>query len=256
MRARFLMMVCALPFSLWAQPTFFGVGAQTSDQDKMYRLNWATDLPITGGGFAYTAAISLWDASLPRPTETEILRLDPTTINRFDRGATTNLSQPINTLSDVGMLVGGMSPALLYLDPAVRADGWDVALMGFEMAMINLAFTQTAKVFTRRYRPYMYNPNYPLEDKLTDPDGAHSFWSGHTSIASSMSFYTAKVFNDYHPDSPWRYAVWGAAAVVPAVTGWGRVGAGKHYYSDVIVGYITGALIGCWAHRLCNSGTQ
>ncbi|MEL6536147.1 MAG: phosphatase PAP2 family protein, partial [Bacteroidota bacterium] len=65
-----------------------------------------------------------------------------------------------------------------------------------------------------------------------------------------MSFCTAKVFNDYHPDSPWRYAVWGAAAVVPAVTGWARVGAGKHYYSDVIVGYITGALIGYWVPEL------
>ncbi|HAA22628.1 MAG TPA: hypothetical protein DCP28_29120, partial [Cytophagales bacterium] len=194
--------------------------------------------------FAINTAVTAWDASLPLPTEYQILQLDPTTINSFDRGATTNLSDPINTISDLGLLVGGVSPWLLYLDPAVRADKWDVALMSLEVTMVNLAFTQTAKVFSRRFRPYMYNPDYPLEDKVGDPDGFHSFWSGHTSIASSMSFYTAKVFNDYHPQSPWRFAVWGAAIAVPAVTGWARVGAGKHYYSDVIVGYLTGAAIG------------
>ena len=31
---------------------------------------------------------------------------------------------------------------------------------------------------------------------------------------------------------------------MPAVTAWARVGAGKHFASDVIVGYLTGAAIG------------
>lgn len=248
MRTVIALLFCLSPFGAVAQ-----LATPAESDTKPYRTTLWVDGGIILGSLGYYGGISLYDATLPLPTEAEVLALDPLQINAFDRGATQNLSTSINTLSDVGMYTGMVSPFLLLLDPAIRKDGWQVAVMGVETLAVSTALTFTAKVFTRRYRPYMYNPDYPLADKLDNTDGLHSFYSGHTSASACMSFYTAKVFNDYHPDSPWRYVVWAGAATVPAITGWARVGAGKHFATDVIVGYAAGALVGYFVpelHRL------
>ena len=38
--------------------------------------------------------------------------------------------------------------------------------------------------------------------------------------------------------------VWGGAIILPALTGYAKVDAGEHFYTDVIVGYSIGAIIG------------
>ncbi|HAA15151.1 MAG TPA: hypothetical protein DCE41_27030, partial [Cytophagales bacterium] len=215
MRVFFTLLLLGLAPDLWGQNAPLALDAHGQEPIKMYKTSWSTDVSVIAGASAFTAAIVLWDASFPLPTETEVSRLDPMDVNRFERGAIYNQSSTINTISDVGQYLGGMSSWFLYLDPAVRADGWEVAVMYLEVALLNQAITETAKTIFRRPRPYMYNPDYPLEGKIGSSTGYHSFWSGHTSFSTCMSFYTAKVFNDYHPDSPWRYVVWGAAATVP-----------------------------------------
>lgn len=82
-----------------------------------------------------------------------------------------------------------------------------------------------------------------LNAKLTK-SARYSFFSGHTSSAAAMSFFTAKVFSDYFPDSKWKPLVWTMAATLPALTGYFRIKGGKHYPTDVIMGYTVGALIG------------
>jgi membrane-associated phospholipid phosphatase len=58
------------------------------------------------------------------------------------------------------------------------------------------------------------------------------------------SFFVAKVFADYYPESPWKPLMWAAAAGIPAFTGIMRVKAGEHFPTDVIAGYTFGALLG------------
>ena len=38
--------------------------------------------------------------------------------------------------------------------------------------------------------------------------------------------------------------MWTGAAIVPALVGFTRVKAGKHYWTDVLTGYAVGALVG------------
>ncbi|MEZ4880043.1 MAG: phosphatase PAP2 family protein [Chitinophagales bacterium] len=38
--------------------------------------------------------------------------------------------------------------------------------------------------------------------------------------------------------------MWTGAAIIPAITGLCRYGAGKHFFTDVIVGYAIGSAIG------------
>ena len=77
-----------------------------------------------------------------------------------------------------------------------------------------------------------------------DYDARKSFFSGHTSMTAANSFYAAKVYADMYPDSKWKPWVWTAAALLPAVTAQQRMAAGKHFFTDVLVGYGVGALIG------------
>ena len=95
----------------------------------------------------------------------------------------------------------------------------------------------------------MLSEKTALESKQTFTAGA-SFFSGHTSCVASNSFFAARVFSDYYPESKWKPVVWGAAIALPAVTGYLRVKAGKHYPSDVIAGYAVGAAVGYFVPKL------
>ena len=73
-----------------------------------------------------------------------------------------------------------------------------------------------------------------------------SFFSGHTSQTAAACFYFAKVIDDYHPTlkKGIKRGIWIFAATVPAVNGYMRVKAGKHFPTDIITGYIVGAATG------------
>jgi membrane-associated phospholipid phosphatase len=72
----------------------------------------------------------------------------------------------------------------------------------------------------------------------------NSFFAGHVALVGTSTFFTAKVFSDYHPDSKLRYLFWGAAAVATGATGYLRHRAGKHFPSDVLIGTAVGTLSG------------
>ena len=82
----------------------------------------------------------------------------------------------------------------------------------------------------------------------TSKGGRESFFSGHTSQTAAATFLFANVITDYHPTMRpgLKTGLWIFAATVPAVEGYLRVQAGKHFPTDVITGYVIGATSG-WA---------
>ena len=116
-------------------------------------------------------------------------------------------------------------------------------LMYGETFFLNAGINLIAKTTVQRTRPYVYNPDFSEEIKVK-PNARMSFYSGHTSMTAANTFFFAKVFADYFPDSRLKPFVWAAAVTIPAITGYCRVQAGKHYLSDVMVGYGMGAAIG------------
>jgi membrane-associated phospholipid phosphatase len=101
----------------------------------------------------------------------------------------------------------------------------------------------------KRTRPFVYQHELSIEERMST-SARQSFWSGHTSQTATMCFLTAKLYADYHPDSKWKPVMWTAAATIPAATGIFRMTAGKHFPTDVLVGYVTGAAIGFFIPRL------
>jgi membrane-associated phospholipid phosphatase len=80
-----------------------------------------------------------------------------------------------------------------------------------------------------------------------------SFYSGHTSTAFAMATAYGYLFTARHPRSKWIAPVWILGYAYASTTGVLRVAAGKHFWSDVIVGAIAGTAVGLAipaAHRL------
>ncbi len=173
----------------------------------------------------------------------EILNLKPTNINSFDRFATENYDIEIQKLSD-GFLYSSFAGAIPFLfDKKVRKDIVVLGVIYTEAATITAGTTLLTKFLTDRNRPFVYNPNAGLDEKMRR-QARHSFFSGHTSIAAMNTFFIAKVFSDYHPDSKYKPLVWAGAVLIPAATGYARVEGGKHFPTDVLAGYAVGALAG------------
>ena len=180
----------------------------------------------------------------------QIAALDRTTIPRFDRWATEQNSRPARRWSDALLYASTLLPALLHLpDKPVREDFLGIGALYAETAFLNFALTNFVKNTTRRTRPYAYHPDVPLADKTT-VDTRQSFYSGHTSHSAAMCFLAASIYADYHPESAWKPVVWAAAASIPAATGLLRLRGGKHFPTDVIIGYVAGAAIGWGIPRL------
>ena len=124
-----------------------------------------------------------------------------------------------------------------------RGEGFAIAGMALQTLFITDATTNTIKAMAKRFRPYTYNPDVPTKAKLNS-GARYSFVSGHTSITAAFGFFSAKVYSDLYPESPWKPVVWTIGATIPAVTGYLRYRAGKHFPTDIIGGYILGAATG------------
>jgi membrane-associated phospholipid phosphatase len=206
-------------------------------------LTYKFDVPLATAGLGLNFAYFLLDKKSEPLQPSFIASLDRMEINAFDRSAAYNWSRPAALGSDVLMYGAIAAPTLLLLDKNIRKDYGKVGVIWAQTMALNTGLTNITKVLVKRTRPYVYNPNTPEHYKL-ERDARYSFFSGHTSVTASMSFMTAKIFSDYNPGSKALPYVWTTAAVVPATVAFLRWRAGKHYASDVIVGYLTGAAVG------------
>jgi membrane-associated phospholipid phosphatase len=149
-----------------------------------------------------------------------------------------------NDLSDIGLLVAPVLPFTLALDKKVRSNFLDYSMMYVEMHAVNSTLYLASTLTIRRKRPFVYNPNVDIEKKegikTTD-----SFFSGHVSVVTSSTFFMTKVFLDHHPElKKKRFLFYSLASIPPIYTAYFRYRAGKHYPSDLIVGYMVGAATG------------
>lgn len=214
-----------------------------------YVLNWRTDVPFSLIGTGTTISSLVLQKNLEPLTPEQIMNLDRADIPAFDRKASYNWSHGYATASDVLLYSSFAAPLTLLSGEQMRKDFGKFSLIYAEVFLINLGLTNLFKQTVKRSRPYTYNPNVPEHIKL-EKDARNSFFSGHTSVTTSMYFMTATIFADYYPNSKWKPLVWSFSATIPAITGLFRVKAGKHFWTDVITGYLVGAMVGILVPRL------
>ena len=222
---------------------FLGLLGSTTCHSQVYHLSKKTDYSI---GFG-TLAISAFDLGLRANHQVlnirEVMLLDPQSIPSFERDVIFNSSLAAADWSDY-LQFGAMALPLSVLIPKKDNDDLvTLSVMLFEAFSLNLSLTVMTKNFVGRPRPFAYNPETALSD-IQIRSATESFFSGHTSNSATFGVFTATVFSKLFPESKWKTPVWIASLGIPAAVGVMRVNAGRHFPTDVIVGYAFGAFIG------------
>lgn len=212
-------------------------------QDFPYQLDWKKDAIILGAGGALSGYAHFRESKLEGLTSEQLSVLNVNNVNWFDRGATRQHNDGFRRTSDKLLNASILTPGLLLFGEAPRSKPLTLFVMMGETFLVTEGLTKMGKVLVRRNRPLTYNPDFSLGEQMSE-NARQSFPSGHTSVTAGMSFFTAKVFHDLYPDSKLRPYVWAGAAILPAVTGYSRYRAGKHFPTDIIVGYALGATVG------------
>ncbi len=208
-----------------------------------YELSLKKDLILFGGGAIGQVGSIILSAEIDNFSAEELELLNANDINSFDRRATKYYSLRAQKNSDILLNSSFFYPLLFLIDDKGRNGFLEIGVLTLESFLVNASITSLTKVAVERTRPFAYNSDAPL-DKRIKANSKLSFFSGHTSSTAVLSFFSAKVFSDYYPDSKWKPVVWTVGAIIPAATGYLRVRGGKHFPTDVIVGYAVGAIIG------------
>ncbi len=225
----------------------FGFMAASAMAQPTYLLRTNREVPAACSVMGLGAA-SLWTApAIVGFTQAELDALQSSQIPVWDQWALGRWNEAAGHRSDLLFYGAALWSSATVLLPAIKENRWQAsiptAVMWVEMNALTLVSTEWTKNFISRPRPFAYYSAAPLEAR-TGVDARKSFFSGHTSMTAANSFYAAKIFADLYPDSKMKPWVWAAAAVIPAVTAQQRMAAGKHFLSDVLVGYAVGAFMG------------
>lgn len=210
-----------------------------------YAWDWKEDGPLLGVSLGGTAAGFLIIQNKEGFTEAEIINLqkNQVNINFIDRWVAGNASESASNLSKIPFYASFLAPAVLFFDDETNDHTGQVLGMYVEsMATTATLFTITAGL-TNRARPYVYNVDLDLKEKL-ESKATRSFYSGHMASTATATFFAAKIYNDFNPNSPAIPYLWAGAAFIPAAVGYLRLEAGQHFLSDVVLGYVLGAAVG------------
>ena len=223
----------------------------TSESQEPYRLDAKTEGILLGSAVLFSGITLILNQQIEPLTVEQIENLDKEDICRLDRGATRYWSGDAYRRSNVGEGIPiGFASASVLVIPALTDHpvgyGRELLTLMVMLAETNLlasSMTHMVKNSSLRIRPYVYNPDISMD--LKQKTGARkSFTSGHVTTSAANSFFFARVFSDYFPESKFKPLVWSLAAAFPAWTGVERYLAGRHFPTDIIGGYATGALCG------------
>ncbi len=174
----------------------------------------------------------------------------------IDKYALDQIRLPAKRHSD--FFLKRFAPVGLVASQFVYDDFKHTSYLSIETILLNDLLNVLAKTTFRRRRPFTFNSQVPSppgsEDcKIYDPeahDASLSFYSGHTAHVAAFTFLTNTLLWYYEPSLHDQHWTWYATAAIPALVGYQRVRAGKHFPTDVIVGYLAGASIGYLVPKL------
>jgi membrane-associated phospholipid phosphatase len=240
----------------------FGILLNTEAQDSLnnfhhtevYHLKPAIDIPIiaAAGGWSYYALSKIYkkDSS----SAEDILSLNKNNLNGFDRWAADVYHPGAEAQSDKLFFAAMPLPLVLLFDREIRKDALKIAVLYTEALSVT-GTLYTSSTYVNRFRPSTYNNALSVEQKRSG-NQRNSFFAGHVALVATSTFFTAKVYSDYHPHSGFRWVLYGIAAGATGATGYLRHRAGKHFPSDILVGTAIGTLSGILvpqAHKIKNN---
>lgn len=212
--------------------------------ESPYKTSWTKDgLAIAGGVGLSALGLSLIKNKKDL-TVAQVNALSTDDVFFIDRFAAGDFSEQADKDSYIPFYGSFAAvPIIMLLNKNERHHAGQVMALFVETMSVTGALYSITAGSVQRSRPFVYNTSLPMGDR-TDSDAQRSFFAGHTAATATASFFAAKVFSDFNPDSKAKPYVWAAAAVVPATVGYLRLRGGQHFLSDNLLGYGIGATVG------------
>jgi len=180
----------------------------------------------------------------------EIAALRPELLSRFDRWAVElNPAQRDNwfKVSDVALPATLGATFAIFLDRNVRQDWPKILMLFYQTQAVTFStynYSPLGPSFQNRLRPIVFYPGFDDAQRLRGGN-RNSLFSGHVANAAAGTFFAVKVYTDYHPElRNKRLLLYSLASIPPLFVGYARVRALAHYPSDVIIGFVVGAVAG------------
>ena len=130
-----------------------------------------------------------------------------------------------------GVFIGVIPASTIYLN------NFNLFLINLEILSVNGLITNIVKYGVGRQRPYSH-----FGTKNNDKESFKSFFSGHTSTAFAIGTSTAKILDNYTQLN--SKTIWTTSLGLATLTGYFRIAADKHYFTDIIAGAMVGTLVG------------
>ena len=205
-----------------------------------HAIDRPTDGVAIGGALAVALGLSLVPVSTERALWTREL------FGNTDAAVHARFSLRAAGISDA-MVAAAVAAPVGYLTGATieDADGDRLMLYGEALA-INFALFQGVKHLVQRPRPYLYSqsPDVQRYAAAQGADRYQSFYSAHAATAFCAATAGAYLAGASTMSRGVRAAAWGGGFAAAAAAAQLRVRAGKHFYSDVVIGGVVGIAIG------------
>jgi len=219
--------------------------------ESPYVWDWTTDGIWTGAALATTTGGFILIQNKKGISEAELTTIlaDQENINAIDQWLVGNYSESANTLSDIPFFLSFATPGVLFFDDETNDHAGQILGLYLESLATTASLYTLSAGLINRSRPYVYSDEADMSRRLSS-SGQRSFYSGHVAATATATFFVAKVYSDFNPDSPAIPFVWAGAAVLPAGVAYFRLEAGQHYLTDVLLGYGLGAVVGYYVPEL------
>jgi membrane-associated phospholipid phosphatase len=224
--------------------------AEEGDVIPGHTVDAPVDGAVQGLALGATLAFSLIPIrSHPELWKHELISLDDEGHNTFSRRAA--------HISDALLAASLAAPAVYLTGSTIDDADGDRLLIYAESMAINAALAQGAKRLVQRPRPYQYSkdPTVMRYAKSQGDDGWMSFYSGHASLSFGAAVTGAYLLGASSESKYARGVAWGVGLMAASATATLRVRAGKHFYSDVVVGAVMGMAVGYIVPALHADGT-
>ena len=217
--------------------------AQASEVERpTYKLNLENDFPVTlaaGGMFGIGMFLySRMDTPDNPKDKDDLLPWDKSLAGRYSEKA--DLASDIGSVFAIApLVVGGIA--------------WhDGSSSGREFATFSIMFVQAIGIGNGMNlamrsleiwpRPYMYAESGEGQKKAENAktEAYGSFFSGHATAAFTVATFTDQWFRTAYPNSPYKGIMRASAYSLATLESVLRVAAGKHYFTDVLVGALVG----------------
>ena len=214
-----------------------------------YELSWNIDALWLALGLVGTALGLYLRKKKESTAVSELNTLEKANLSFIDRRVAGNYSKRSDKISDVPFFSSFIIPSVLLLDSSINRHYLPILIL-FLITLSTVASIYTiTNGLTNRFRPLVLNNLVPMHERL-ESNGRNAFFSGHVAITAAAYIFTARVFTDYNANSVLVPYVWVLALSIPIFVGWYRIQAGKHYPTDVAVGYLVGVVIGMMVPEL------